>query len=448
MSNPRSVAIVGAGIAGATAALGFVDQGFDVTLYSDRDRAGLRDEVPPTGVAILFGASRDWDAQIIPDSYELANTTGISVRLYSEEDGVRSRVLEFNPDFGYEAQAVDVRLRADDRIGHFLDRGGKFVVEAVDAQRLDEIAAAHDLTLVATGKGGLSSFFPVDESRTTYTEPQRRLLQVTLAPKSPLDFEYRNKNSRENLFNLDAQNGEAWFGPFEHKDNGATYSFLGFAKTDGQWAERFASVHDAESARQVVVDLYRDYFPEDAPEIEKLAVIDDPKSWLTGAVTPTVRKAVGRTAGGHPVLAIGDTAIAVDPVAGQGAQNAIIQVAELVAAAAAHQGEFDEEFLTAEFEKHWERRGHASTEVTRLFLGDPEYADHLELSFPAAAVSKPIGSALFGLLSEPTPLLTLRSREDVTGFLAAVGGEPADELLGKFSPSGQFSTAEGARIPA
>ena len=224
MSNPRSVAIVGAGIAGATAALGFVDQGFDVTLYSDRDRAGLRDEVPPTGVAILFGASRDWDAQIIPDSYALANTTGISVRLYSEEDGVRSRVLEFNPDFGYEAQAVDVRLRADDRIGHFLDRGGQFVVEAVDAQRLDEIAAAHDLTLVATGKGGLSSFFPVDESRTTYTEPQRRLLQVTLAPKSPLDFEYRNKNSRENLFNLDAQNGEAWFGPFEHKDNGATNS--------------------------------------------------------------------------------------------------------------------------------------------------------------------------------------------------------------------------------
>jgi len=78
-----SVAVVGAGVTGTSAALGFLDAGFDVTLYSDRDRESLRDKVPPTGVGVLFGSSRDWDAQIIDDLYEVGNTTGISVRLSS-----------------------------------------------------------------------------------------------------------------------------------------------------------------------------------------------------------------------------------------------------------------------------------------------------------------------------------------------------------------------------
>lgn len=442
MSDKRTAAVIGAGIAGATAALGLVKAGFDVTLFSDRDRRALRDDVPPTGVAILFGASREWDARIAPDRYGLANTTGISVRLYSSEDGVRQRVLEFNPEFGYEAQAVDVRLRADDRIGEFLDLGGRFAVESVNPDRLDQIAADHDLVLVATGKGGLSDLFEVDRERTHYDRPQRRLLQVTLAAEPGFDLTYRTRSdAAENLFNLDAQNGEAWFGPFQHKDDGATWSFLGFAKPDGLWAERFARVKDAQSARDTVVDLYRDFFPEDAPEIEKLHVIDDPKSWLSGAVTPTVRRAVGRTSSGRPVLAIGDTAIAVDPVAGQGAQNALVQVVELVAAAAAHQGPFDEEFLDREWERHWQRRGRATVEVTRLYLGDPDYADHLELSFPAAAESPAVGQALFGLLSDPVPLLEITSRDDVAGFLEAVSGEPVADLLGRFSPAGHFRGA-------
>jgi len=77
MTARRSVAIIGAGLAGTSAALGFLDAGFDVTLYSDRDRESLRDKVPPTGVGVLFGKSREWDAEIIEDLYEVSNTTGI-----------------------------------------------------------------------------------------------------------------------------------------------------------------------------------------------------------------------------------------------------------------------------------------------------------------------------------------------------------------------------------
>ncbi|WP_043456800.1 styrene monooxygenase/indole monooxygenase family protein [Gordonia polyisoprenivorans] len=449
-ARKRSVAVVGAGLAGTSAALGFADAGFDVTLYSDRNREELRDKVPPTGVGVLFGKPREWDAEIIEDLYEVGNTTGISVRLHSGSGDERADVLAFNPDYGYVAQAVDLRLRADDRLGRFLDRGGRFEVGHVDAARLDEIAGGHDVTLVATGKGGLSALFEVDESRTHYHEPQRRLLQVTLegVDHGPDTFAYRSREGgQHSLFNLDSDNGEIFVGPFLHKDAGSTWSFIVFAKPDGQWAPLIDNVVDARSARQTVLDIFEKFFPKDAPVVSRLQVIEsDPYSWLTGAVTPTVRKAVGHTASGHVVAAIGDTAIAVDPVAGQGAANTLIQVAELVKAARARLADdpdaaLDENWLTAEFEKHWERRGHAATEVTRLYLGDPDFATHLELAFPAAAVNTDIASALFGLLSDPNPLLSLKSRDDVLGFISAVAGEPADDVLARFTPAGEFSAA-------
>lgn len=96
-------------------------------------------------------------------------------------------------------------------------------------------------------------------------------------------------------------------------------------------------------------------------------------------------------------------------------------------------------WLTAEFEKHWARRGHASVEVTRLFLGDPEYTSHLQVSFPAAAVSESVGTALFGLLSDPNPFLALKSQEDVLNLVSAVAGRPALEVLSDFTPATEFS---------
>ena len=256
-------------------------------------------------------------------------------------------------------------------------------------------------------------------------------------------FSYRSSaGAGHSLYNLDSENGELFFGPFLHKDEGPTWSFIVFAKPSGAWAPRIDDVHDAVGARRTIAGIFHDFFPEDAPVIDQLEVIEsDPVSWLKGAVTPTVRKAVATTKSGHPVAAIGDTAISFDPVAGQGAQNALIQVAELVKAARGHSGEFTAEWLAEEFEKHWERRGHAATEVTRLFLGDPDFATHLELSFPAAAVDPDVAQALLGLLSDPNPLLGLRTREDVENFITAVAGEPFDQVLARFSPAGEFTAA-------
>src|SRR4029079_12246856 len=82
-SDGRSAAVIGAGQTGVTAALGLLDNRFDVTLYSDRDQRSLRDDVPATGTALIFGEAQRAEESLGLNTY-LATaplSTGQSVRV-------------------------------------------------------------------------------------------------------------------------------------------------------------------------------------------------------------------------------------------------------------------------------------------------------------------------------------------------------------------------------
>jgi hypothetical protein len=53
-------------------------------------------------------------------------------------------------------QAVDMRLQCHRWMNDFEAEGGDLAIESVTVDRLDAIAAAHDLTLVAAGKAELA----------------------------------------------------------------------------------------------------------------------------------------------------------------------------------------------------------------------------------------------------------------------------------------------------
>jgi 2-polyprenyl-6-methoxyphenol hydroxylase-like FAD-dependent oxidoreductase len=169
---------------------------------------------------------------------------------------------------------------------------------------------------------------------------------------------------------------------------------------------------------------------------------EDEHSWFRGAVSPIVRKAVANTPNGHVIAAIGDTAIAVDPIAAQGAQNTVVQIALLLRAIKSHDGKFIHDWLSEQFNKHWHYRGEAAVEATRLFLGDPKYVAHAELILPAAAVNADVGSAFFRLLPQPQPLLNIQTRDEILRFISDHAGEPAESVLAKFKSPTAFTRAE------
>ena len=440
-SSGRTAAIIGAGQTGVTAALGLLDNGFDVTVYSERDQAALRDDVPATGTALIFGEAQRAEESLGLNTY-LATaplSTGQSVRVLDGD----TEAIAFDGWFdGARGIAVDTRLKADDRLSLFQQRGGHFVVQAVDPERLDTIAAKADLTLVATGRGGLSSLFPVDAARTVYDKPQRSLLafSVTGLGYGPDVFAHRSTaGGQHHAFTVVAGQGETFWGPYLHKDAGPSWAFLGWAHPGSDWERRFGTVRDATTALEIATGLHRDYIDWDLPEVSRLQVIEeDPHSWLTGAVTQVVRHGVGHTAGGHPVAALGDTAISYDPIAGQGAQGGLIQAAALVRKAARHDGPFDTAWLTAAFEDFYDTRGRAAQRVTQLFLADPDVAEYGSLYFAAASASPRFAGRLFGLLDDPRPFQAVNSVTSAKALITEFAGEPADEVLARFTPAGRF----------
>lgn len=441
-STGRSAAIIGAGQTGVTAALGLLDKGFDVTVYSELDQQRLRDGVPATGTALILGEAQRAEESLGLNTY-LATaplSSGESVRVV---DG-GAEAIAFDGWFdGFRGIAVDTRLKADDRLTLFQQRGGRFVVEAVDPRRLDAIAAGVDLTLVATGRGGLSTLFPIDPARTVYTKPQRSLLAFTVTglPYGPDVFAHRSSaGGQHNALTVVADQGEVFWGPYLHKDAGPTWAFLGWARPGSEWERRFGSVTDADTALSVATELHRDHIDWDLPEVSQLRVIEeDPHSWLTGAVTQVVRAGVGHTASGHPVAALGDTAVAFDPIAGQGAQGGLIQAAGLVHKTGAHDGPFDTAWLTAAFEEFYDHRARAAQAVTRLFLADPELSAYGALFFAAASTSAPFASKLLALLDNPRPFESVTSEDSAKALITEFAGEPADDVLGRFSPAGTFA---------
>jgi 2-polyprenyl-6-methoxyphenol hydroxylase-like FAD-dependent oxidoreductase len=441
--STRSAAVIGAGQTGVTAALGLLDAGFDVTLYSDRDQRGLRDDVPATGTALEFGEAQQAEAALGLDSYtaQAPRHTGLSVRIAGPD---RAELIQFDGHFdGYAGVAVDTRLKADERLTAFQERGGRFVVEPVTPEKLDAIAAAADLTLVATGRGGLSELFPIDKARTVYDAPQRSLLTVTVTGLGHDESVFAHRSAAGGAhsgFSIFAEQGEGWWGPYLHKDAGPSWAFLGWARPGSEWESRFAAADSAESAHRIVQELYRDIIDWDLPEVLATKVIaEDPKSWLKGAVRPVVRSGVGHTAGGHPVASLGDTSVAYDPIAGQGAQSGLIQAQRLVAAAAVHDGPFDANWISSQYAAFLATRGDAANKVTRLFLGDPELADIGNQLFAAAAVDSKFAAALVGLLHRPQPFLGVDSLEAAGDFITRSTGQDASELLARFAPAGRFT---------
>jgi 2-polyprenyl-6-methoxyphenol hydroxylase-like FAD-dependent oxidoreductase len=430
-----TVAIIGAGQTGASAALALVQRGFEVTLYSDRSQESLRDDVPATGTAVIFGKALAAEARLGLQNYRDSAPTmhGMTHRIVGE-NGVE--LIGFDGEFdGFVAEGVDARLKADDRIKAFRALGGNLVVGSVDDDVLDRLASQHDLTLVATGKGGLSKLFARDASRSSFETPQRNLVMLTVNGLGYDEsvFAHRSpKGGKHAAFSFNAENGEAWWGPYLHKDAGPSWSFLWWARPGSDWAQRQSAAADPQSALEIVRQLHRDYLPWDLPEALEMRVIpEDPHAWLKGAVTPAVRSGIGWTKSGHPVAALGDTAIAFDPIAGQGAQGGLIQAALYVDRIVAKDGAFDEAWIRQSFEEYYAQRGAAAERVTRLFLGHPETNPIADILVSAANGSARFAGALFGLISHPQPLLNVTTVEQAKALVTELSGEDAEDVLAR-----------------
>lgn len=371
----RSIAIIGSGQIGLLTAHGLRRAGYDVTLYSDRTGEQWLRESKPTGTASRFDPALGFERSLGLNHWEAEAPpiTGVHVTLCNAPG---NPLLSLAGRLEKPALTIDVRLQSARWMADLEAGGGRVVIESITVDRLDAIAAEHDLTIVAAGKGALARVFPRDEARSLYDAPKRNLALALFhthrkgfagVPFAPVKFEI-----------LDGA-GEAFMTPFFHKDHGAECWVVLVEAVPGGPFDRFRGLADGRAVLDVARDLYRDLIPWDAPFLDGVELADE-HGWLLGSVTPTVRSPVGRLPSGRVVTAVGDTAVTLDPVGGQGANSGNKMAQNLVESVIARGDRpFDAAWMTETFERYWSRHGAATYAFNHMFLEPPGAAARMLL---------------------------------------------------------------------
>jgi hypothetical protein len=354
---------MGSGQAGLLAAHGFVRAGHEVTLYSDRSAAQWLHGSRPTGTAARFELALAYERELGLAHWEdvAPKTRGAHITLCPKRG---NRLVTMTGLATTHFQAIDLRLQSHRWMTDLEAAGGRVVVEKVDPERLDAIAAAHDLVLVATGRGPLAEVFPRHAERSVYDKPQRKLAMMIVTGAAQM---IPGVPFLPVKFNIFEPYGEVFWMPYYHRDHGATWCILFEAKAGGPM-DRFDGCTTGEQAVAMAKTVIRELMPWEAAWAADIELAD-PDGWLIGGVTPTVREPVGRLPSGRVVMPLGDTAISLDPIAGQGANLGNKLARHIVAAvAAAPEATFDAGWMTRTFESFWADHGAATVTFNNVFL--------------------------------------------------------------------------------
>lgn len=357
----RKIAIVGAGQAGMVLAFGLLEEGYEVTVFEGRPADEI-EKGPILSTAMVFDRQLDVERRLGMHEWEgkapVCNGMHATLRLPNGEI-----VLQLQGELDETCQGVDARLKTSTWMRRFQEKGGHIVHEAVNRPSLERMAEAFDLVVVSSGKGGLGEVFERDPERTLFDSPPRRLGAVML--KNVREWEEIPYTTLK--FQFFVQIGEYFSIPF-YSHAGRCRSVV-FESIPGSPMDVWGGVDSADKALATALRLIREYSPQDWPNYKNAELVDD-RSWLKGAITPTVRKPVGRLRTGKAVMAMGDVAALNDPISGTGANDAVRQADRMIRAIV-ERGDrpFAPEWMQEVFDSYYAERGQYTMEFTRIMTG-------------------------------------------------------------------------------
>jgi hypothetical protein len=414
----RRIAVIGAGQAGLQFALGLVKAGFGVTLVSDRSGTDiLNGRVLST--QCMFSTALQTERDLGANSWENDCPAIHGIR-YSVGLPDGALALQFAGRLDGYAQSVDQRLKMPGWMETFEAEGGKLDYRPVDVPYAEELAASHDLVVVASAKGDfareLGTIFPRVEEESPYDRPQRELAVAYVRDMVPLD--------PPSSFSICIipEVGEYFVGP------GLTLSgpcwTMCLEAIPGGPMDVFGdtSPDDLEAWLSLCKEVLGRFMPWEAERCSRIR-LTDAKGTLKGALTPVVRERVGRLPSGRPVLGIGDAVVLNDPLVGQGANNAAKGSTAVLREFVARGGDaYDEEWLTEVGDVYWERV-RWPTRFTNMMLRPPP---HIADLFGAALDMPALADVLANGTNEPATLFPwIETPDGVRDYVEQLAGAPA-----------------------
>lgn len=413
----KSIAIVGAGPVGLHLGFALLKAGaIKVTLFADRSAAAYG-EGKLANTAAFFSYVQQKERELGLNFWDDVTPRGLGIHLEAHlPNGATVATINAAFQNGVTAQGVDYRIRIPRWMHEFELRGGDIRIENVDEARLDAIASEYDITFVAVGKGAMSSLFERDAERSEFDKPARRMGVLLLEGESitgrnawpEVGFPHLRLHT---IFGV----GDVFSIPMYGKP-GVPCRGMAFEAIPGSPFDQFAEAKSGEELLQIGLDLMRKFCPGDVPEFSQ-ATLCEPGSWITGALTPTIRRPVGHTRSGYPVMGLGDVVMLTDPLAGQGANNGIRMV-HRVAEELIDLGSrvADADWMHQTFEDYWTDYGQYPIEFTNRLLKDP--GPPLMVILQAAGSDQRVADAFATAFTDPKTMVPwLRSVEDAKRFV-------------------------------
>jgi 2-polyprenyl-6-methoxyphenol hydroxylase-like FAD-dependent oxidoreductase len=354
------IAIVGAGQGGLHLAIGLLHGGHDVTVLSNRTGQQIA-EGTVTSSQSMYGMALALERELGIDFWEHGSPQYGAASMWIG-DGAGNQMLRWEGAMDVPGQSIDQRVKMPRWMAHFESLGGTLRYEDADIETLEALTLAHDLVVVASGKGPIGQLFPRDPSRSPYTQPMRVLALTYVKPMLP------REGGPAISININPGIGE--FVTFPGLTLSGACDIFTIECVPGGPMDCWEDVRTPADHLAVSERLLRTYFPEEAKRIDGKLELTDEGGVLRGRVTPTVKHPVGRLPSGRVVLGLGDVLVLNDPITGQGSNNASKGAKIYLDAINAHAGAFDAEWMTAVFERYWDYARWAVA-YTNMTLGPP-----------------------------------------------------------------------------
>ncbi|WP_128377193.1 styrene monooxygenase/indole monooxygenase family protein [Streptomyces cavernae] len=359
----RKITIVGAGQAGLQLGIGLLDNGYDVTVVSNRTGQQIR-EGRVMSSQCMFGTALAHERNLGLDRWD-ADCPPVQGISFTVPDGTGGKAIDWASRLDASARSVDQRVKMPAWLEEFERRGGKVELRDADVDDLEFYARESDLVVVAAGKGEIAGLFERDAERSTFDTPQRALALTYVTGMKPRD-EYSAVS-----FNMVPGVGEYF--TFPALTTTGPCDIMVFEGVPGGPLDCWQGVTSPEQHLERSLEIVRTHLPWEAERCADLQ-LTDPNGVLAGRFPPTVRRPVGQLPSGAVILGLADVVVLNDPITGQGSNNASKCAASYLSSILEH-GErpYDRAFMQETFERYWDYAQYVAAWTNALLGAPPEH---------------------------------------------------------------------------
>lgn len=370
----RKITIVGAGQAGLQLGIGLLDNGYDVTIITNRTGEQIRDGKVMSSQC-MFDTALSHERALGLDNWaeECPPVEGIGLTVPAPDGGV---AFSWVARLDAPGQSVDQRVKMPRWMAEFESRGGKLDMVDAGVNELEDYAASSDLVIVAAGKGEIAGLFERDSQRSQFDKPQRALALTYVKGLEP-----RPDHSAVS-FNLIPGVGEYFV--FPALTTTGPCDIMVFEGVPGGPMDSWNGVTGPEEHLDNSLRLLETFVPWEADRARHVELTDD-NGVLAGRFPPTIRKPVATLPSGRPVLGLADVVVLNDPITGQGSNNAS-KCAQSYLTSILERGDrpFDRAFMEETFERYFAYAQYVVAWTNALLLPPPQHV--LELLGAAASI--------------------------------------------------------------